>query len=135
MINIQMRYINSAVRIRNEYLTCMHQILLKEEKVNNEKKLVDIIMSELRDTYDTMNVNKNFDEKILNERLMEIEVHLKKIQSEFKPINEKMEKLKLDAKNLNKLLKEKYPNLSDAEIKTQLDPYLIKCDESFKKNN
>lgn len=130
-MKIQSRYINNAVRIRREYLTCMSQILEKEQRVNKEKKKIEEILEDLKNIYGDMESQNNFDGNTLNDRLLDIEAHIKKVQEEFTPINDKIEKLKIEAKNLNKLLKEKYPELNDIEIKEQLDPHLIKCDEQF----
>ena len=129
---IEIRYINEAIRIRREYLNCMYEITTKEEKVMKQKSELENVMNDLTSLVESMEGKKNIDGKLLNEKLLEAELNINKIQAELKPINVKIESLKKEAKNLYTIIKEKYPDLNDQDIKSQMDPHLIELNNKYK---
>lgn len=128
------RFIDEAIRIRTDYLNCMKDILTKEKRVNEHKEEIQQYLNNITEMCKKMEINKEkeLNEVSLNKKLMDIEEKIIKIQEDFIPINEKIGKLKKDAKYLYTIIKEKYPTTSDYEIKEQLDPYIIEIDKQIK---
>lgn len=58
--------------------------------------------------------------KYLRDKLSEIEESYKKLDNNINPINEEMEDLQKQEQKLYKLIKEKYPSLSDEQIIRQI---------------
>jgi len=115
-------YIESAKNIRNEFLRLSKQldsyqknsadlVIYLEKKSKELQEYSDSKISKIRDKGDINKVG----EYIMKE-LNEIEAEEQKLIRLVKPINDKIDRLKVDEANLFKQIKDKYPNLSENEI-------------------
>jgi len=126
------RYIDEAVRIRRDYLTCVYDITQKEETVMKYKIDLENSINNMDDVVKTMTESKNISNKILNEKLIDLELNINKIQNELIPINKKIKQLEIDAKKLNTIIKEKYTTLSEMDVRRILEPYLLKMESNLR---
>jgi hypothetical protein len=111
------RYINEAINIRETYLEYVKELVSKEEKLKTYKDEMEQIM-EQNTIYVENNKDKSLDviKKELQNSLIVVDVKINKINSELKPILDKMTGLQKKSSDLFISIKEKYPNLSEKEI-------------------
>lgn len=119
---IDKRFKDEAIRIRKEYLVCMQKILEKEEKINVEKNNIEKLINEMTELCNMKDMNNS----ALNDKLLDIEEKIKKIQEEFIPINNVIEELKKQAKFLYSNIKVKSPELSDQDIMNIINSHISK---------
>lgn len=116
-------YVKDAIRIRQQYLSSLKNILKEEDVLNQKKSEIEkikdgmgiIVNGDLHDTTKTLK---------LNVQLIKIERIIKDIQNKIRPHYESIEKLRKDADKLYTSIKEKYPNVTEDEIKEQISPYI-----------
>ena len=65
-------------------------------------------------------------QKLLNDKLIDIESNINLIKKEIVPINTTIESLKKQSSNLYSVISESYPSLSMEEIQRQVINYLTK---------
>ena len=115
-------YIESAKNIRNEFLRLSKKL---DSYQNESAKLViflEDISKQLEDYSKTdISTIKNKSDvaaagEYIVKKMTEIEEEEQKIIRLVQPINEKIDKLKVEEATLFKQLKEKYPNMTDEEI-------------------
>ena len=116
-------YINEATRIRKEYITSLKMILTEENSIKENKSEVDTLQNNM-ETIIEEDMNDITKRLKLNNDLIKIEKIIKKIQDRIKPHYDNIERLRKDADKLYNSITEKYPNLSEKEIETQIAPYL-----------
>jgi len=116
-------YINEAIRIRGEYMTSLKNILKEEGALNIKKSEIDNIQDGMEKMVesDMHDVTKRLK---LNEQLIKIERIIKNIQGKIKPHYDNIENLRVDADRLYTSIKEKYPNVTENDIKEQIAPYI-----------
>lgn len=116
-------YINEAIRIRSEYMASLKNILKEEDSLNLKKSEIDNIQNVMEEMVesDMHDVTKRLR---LNEQLIKIERIVKDIQDKIRPHYNNIEKLRIDADRLYTSIKEKYPNVTENEIKEQIAPYI-----------
>lgn len=121
--NISKQYLDEARRIRKEYLENL-------EKIKDKKPYIDQYRQEVekynRDV-ELLPESGLEGEKLESEFYSKVEKLLEKIEqieSSIKPFYEKIEQLKKDSLKLNEIIKEKYPSLSQQDIKAQIIPYV-----------
>ena len=122
---ISKQYIDTAVNIRREF-------------VNLNSKL-DNILNDLKDVADKLgNENDNlkkinadlgkFDKEtskdMIISKLLDMEKEANRLSKVYEPINDRIEQLKRDEENLYLNIKNKYPNLSDDEIVSEIRPFI-----------
>lgn len=113
------QYINEGIRIRRIYIQNLKEILKQEPLILERKakfqkiqdEMADIVNSELNDVRKTLE---------LNSRLLSIEKEINKIQDIVRPYYDAIEKLKDDTDRLYLAIKEKYPNITPAEIENEI---------------
>lgn len=116
-------YISEAVRIRQEYVGSLKNILKEEDILNEKKSEITKIQNSMEDVVES-DMNDITKRLRLNEQLIKIERIIKNIQEKISPHYENIEKLRDDADKLYTSIKEKYPNISEDEIKEQIAPYI-----------
>ena len=120
---IQERYLNEAIRIRTEYLSTLKSIQDKEILILNHKDDINNILkdsSELVANVKNKKINEEQAKVILNQKLMDIEENIIKIQNQLNPYNDKIEELKNQSKILYSTIAEKYPQMNEKEIQMKI---------------
>lgn len=122
-------YIESARSIRSEYLK-LNQELHKYE--NELKQIAQLMLDTAKDleVYRDGDMNKQKDvESVKNyifSKLDYLESESNKLAKKIEPVNEGIERLKKDELNLYQTLRTKYPNLSDNDIRQEIQKHLVK---------
>ncbi len=116
-------YINDAIRIRKEYKKSLESILNEKVPLDVKKKEIEDYQSNMENIIDE-DMNDITKRLKLNNDLQKIERIIKEIQSKIKPHYDNIEKLRTDADRLYNSIMEKYPNVTEQEIKNQIAPYL-----------
>jgi chromosome segregation ATPase len=129
---IDKQLIESAKLIRNDFLTLTNNL----NKYYDEVKELGIFFlkkaDELRE-YNDKSVKKLKNKSDLStvtnhilKEISEIEDEEKKLAKKVEEINQKMEKLKRDEMILYQTIKQRYPHLSDEQIKKEIHSHLDK---------
>ena len=125
MINmIDKQYVESARNIKNEFLSL-------SKKLDNYKGDLEKLSNFLQDTVKEL---QNITEKKVTskddltdmanklvKKLQDVELEEIKITNLVKPINDRIEKLREEENILYKSLKVKYPNMTDDDMKRELN--------------
>lgn len=119
---IDQSIIESALRIRAEYFKATDKVVTYE---NDVKKLSDYLVkvaSELTDYNNTQTKNVSIEDtkKYLLGKMDEIDGESKSLLSKITPLNEKIESLRIEWDILYAKIKEKYPDISDEIIISEL---------------
>lgn len=118
-------YIKEAKRIRFEYLNNLVYISNEEENIQN----LTLELNQIKE--DVENSDKKSD-TYYKDALFEVEKLIKKTTDKIIPFHKKIKELDKDQRNLYNNIKEKYPKLSDDDIKNYILPYIIEIDKQFK---
>ena len=128
MKKIDQKYLDDSVRIRQTYKECLFSLKEKEYKVKIYRDSITELMVEMK-SYIENTPDENFNEntqKLLNDKLIDIESNINLIKKEIVPINTTIESLKKQSSNLYSVISESYPSLSMEEIQRQVINYLTK---------
>lgn len=125
-------YIQSATSIRSEFLKLnskldeyqneLKRLVLFLEKIS--KELQDFSKNELK-KIKTKNDATKVVENIVK-KMTEIEEEEQKLIRLIKPINDKIEKLRLEETHLYEQIKEKYPTMNDTDMRREIQSHLEK---------
>ena len=118
-------YINEAVRIRKEYLDNLIYLAQEEENI---KSLTDDLNQLSKD----VEKSEKRDEKYYRDALFEVELMIRKATEKIMPYHDKTKELDKQQRTLYNTIKEKYPDLSDEEMKNIIIPHIIKVDSKYK---
>lgn len=123
---IHKHYIDSAVKIRKEYLglskkleDCGKQIKEISKNLYNKTELLD----ELKENLSQYKTPEEAQEAVF-QKLNDIDLEHKKINDIYKPINERIEELGKQEEILYENIKRAYPKLSDEEIIAEINKYI-----------
>jgi chromosome segregation ATPase len=124
---IDKQYVESARNIKSEFISLNKKLeIYKKELVNlsgfleNTIKELDLLTKkQVSSKTELTNVGEQ-----LIKKLEDVELEEKKLSSLIKPINDRIDKLREEENILYKALKQKYPNISDEELKKELHSYL-----------
>lgn len=113
------QYIKEGIRLRKSYIENLKEILKQEPSINERKKTFDEIKDEMEKiVYSDLNdVRKTL---ILNNKLMDLDKEIKKVQDIVRPYYDNIEKLKVERDRLYLAIKEKYPIITDQEIEKEI---------------
>jgi TolA-binding protein len=118
---IDKHFIDSAVEIRKEWVRLIRsldgyqlQVDKAQRAISEKKQEVEAFSKKDLSLKDPQ--VKEFVEKVFNE----VEYQANVIESKIKPLNQDIEKLKVEELRLYQSIKKTYPNLSDDEIKSQI---------------
>lgn len=127
---IQEIYLKKALNIKKEYLSIINNI---DEYEKFAKKLLSTISSKSKELLD---LQKRIDEKKVNsvdlakDELMKIIINLEEeangIESIINSMNSRIDNLKKDETSLYRELKERYPDISDKDLKEEINTYISK---------
>lgn len=125
---IDIHYIESAVKIRKEYLGlnkklegCALEIKEISKKLYSQTELLD----ELKDNLSQYKTPEEAQEAIFL-KLNDIDLEHKKINNIYKPINDRLEELGKQEEILYSNIKRAYPKLSDKDIIIEINKYINK---------
>lgn len=118
---IDKHFIDSAVEIRKEWVRLIRsldgyqlQVDKAQRAISEKKQEVEAFSKKDLSLKDPQ--VKEFVEKVFNE----VEYQANVIESKIKPLNQDIEKLKVEELRLYQSIKKTYSNLSDDEIKSQI---------------
>jgi len=122
-------YIKEAVRIRKEYL----ENLSKVNVITDEYSKLLLDLEDVKNKLDNISEKhlENVSEKQLKEMLDEIHLRTKKTFNTIKPYTQKTKELDKQQSLLYNKIKEKYPDLSDEDLYSELIPIIQVVDEEF----
>jgi len=117
-------YIEEAIRIRKEFLYNMSFIDNLEPQY--EKLLVEFEKAkEQIDDIDREGEDKRYNKDYLIDLLDKLNTHINETVNKIKPYTDAIKVLDEDHKVLYRSIKEKYPNITDEEMKESIIPYII----------
>jgi hypothetical protein len=129
---IDKRYIESAKQIRSEYLRLNEELNRYQDDVKELGEFLLRKVDELKNFNDKeIKKAKTKDElsqvtKVLVSNLTEIEDKEKIIGSKVNDINKKIERLKKDEIVLYNILREKYPEMTNEQLRDEVQSHLEK---------
>jgi predicted transcriptional regulator len=113
------QYIMEGIRLRKTYIENLKQILVQEPIIYEKKKSFDNLKDEMEGIVKS-DLNEIMKTIELNNKLNTLEKELRKIQDIIRPIYEKIETLKIERDRLYLSIKEKYPNVTNEEIESEI---------------
>jgi prefoldin subunit 5 len=125
---IDRNYINSAIKIRQEYLDLNSKILEYDSNIKKVGQKISDISSELENIKNNMSTYKSIDDvnKEVTKKLETLDKESKSIENWIIPMNQRMEELSKMETNLYIAIKEKYPDMTDEEIVNEITPFITK---------
>lgn len=121
-------YIDEAVRIRRTYLDNLAGIVRKEDEIQKYFEMIENVRKEVAE-------NENPDQEYFVKKLTEINDNIEKIRSIIIPHYDTIKKLDESQKTLYNNIKDKYPEITDDDIQSQIVPHVIPIDKEFSKKN
>ena len=116
---INKNLLNSAVRIRKKYLKVSSNMNMYNKRAKEIINILENSITKLNDIQNDINDNKGDSKEAVNkimEDINSIDEEGKRLEEMVNPMNEEIEKLQQEEQELYRLIKEKYPDLSDDEI-------------------
>jgi hypothetical protein len=113
------QYIKDGVRLRRSYIENLKEILKQEPAINDRKQAFEDLKVEMEKiVYSDLNdVRKTLE---LNNKLNILDKEIRKVQEILKPYYDSIENLKTERDRLYIAIKEKYPNITDQEIESEI---------------
>ena len=113
------QYIKDGVRLRRSYIENLKEILKQEPAINDRKQVFEDLKTEMEKiVYSDLNdVRKTLE---LNNKLNVLDKEIRKVQEILKPYYDSIENLKTERDRLYVAIKEKYPNITDQEIESEI---------------
>lgn len=112
---LDQRFINMAIKIRKDFLKSLKEATQKQEIVNH-------YLNELNELKNDLDNSKN-DEDLVS-KLRVIEQKIKAIEKEMSVLVDKRTKLEKEEIQLLEMIKERYPDITENELKEQIYPYI-----------
>lgn len=109
------KFIEQAKSIRREYSKVVKEVSNSEEKIDKYRQQLKIIEEELKG---------DIDQDKMRIKMTEIERNIKSIEEIMTPYDKKVKQLQKDADQLFENIKERYPDITEGEIKEELIPHL-----------
>jgi hypothetical protein len=121
-------YINEAIRIREEYLDNLIYIANEEEYIRG-------LSSDLQTLNDEISKSEKKDEKYYRDALFEVDLMIRKATEKINPYYDKVKELDKKQRSLYNTIKDKYPNITDDEMKKDIIPHIVKVDQRYKEKH
>jgi Mg2+ and Co2+ transporter CorA len=122
-------YIDEAKRIRKTYLKNLVEIVKKEDEIQRYFDMIEDIRKQVEENGEEAN-NEFFVKKLL-----EINDSVDKIKNVILPHYEVIKKLDDSQKTLYNNIRDKYPEITDDEIQSQVVPHILPIDKEFAEKN
>ena len=117
---IEERFIKRAVQIRKNYLKVTQDISVYETSAKNVLNTLESTLSKLNTLQESIKnkVVTNADDasKKVMSILLEVEKEGERLEKLIDPLNDEIEKLRVEENELYRLIKEKHPGITDKEI-------------------
>ncbi len=127
MVKIDDRFLKEGSRIREEYLENLEFIVNKEQEMLRIKDDLFKLITDIK-SFGTIN---EIDEELVANRIQKLDRELKDLQKSIKPKTERIDELRSDADRLYDIIKEKYPDITQDDLKDQLYPYISEIEKGF----
>lgn len=131
---IQEIFLKRAYNIRKEYLGIRHNIEDYEKNVKLLLKTLEEKSINLQDLKDKIDSNKIHDPEMAKSELlkimMELEDEINKNDGYINRLNTNIDRLKEDEISLFRDIKQRYPEMTDSEIKSEVQDYIKKLNLS-----
>lgn len=131
---IQELYLKRAASIRRDYIKIMTDIRSYENIATQLSSSLEARMKDLEGLLNKINHNKitnpETSKNELHTIMIQIEDDINKVDTSIDSLNQKIDKLKEDEISLYNEIKKSYFNLSDEEIKNEIQSYLKKLNLS-----
>jgi chromosome segregation ATPase len=120
---IDKQYVESAKNIKSEFISLNRKL---ENYKNDLKNLSDFLENTVKDLESITNNKVSSKEDLtdmankLVKKLQDVELEEIKLTNLVKPINDRIDKLREEENILYKALKEKYPTMTDEQLKNEL---------------
>lgn len=112
---LDQRFIDMAVKIRRDFLKSLKEATQKQEIVNH-------YLNELNDLKTDLENSKNNDDLV--SKLKVIEQKIRIIENEMSVLVERRSKLEKEEIKLLETIKERYPEITEDELKQQIYPHI-----------
>ena len=127
-------FLKKAVEIRKEYLKITKDIESYERSIRDLLKLIENSSSDLNDFMGKLNNNKILSSEDAKNDLLKIILNLENEynnnEKQINLLNEGVENLKKSELNLFKEIKQRYSDISDSDIKKEVQEYIAKLNLS-----
>ena len=131
---IEERFIKRAVEIRRDYVKITRDISVYESKAKQVLETLESTVAKLNNIQDKIKnkVITNADDasKKIMDVLSEVEKEGERLEKMIDPLNDQIEKLRIEENELYRLIKEKYPKISDQDIVRQIQEEIKKANLS-----
>jgi len=121
---IEELYINDAKRIREEYLNNLIYIASEEDNIKS-------LTSDLEQIGKDIEESDSKSDTFYRDALFEVEKMIKKATEKIVPYYEKIKDLDKQQRKLYNTIKDKYPNLSDDDMKNSIIPHILEIDKKY----
>lgn len=126
---IQELYLKKAAKIRKDYLSIVNDIksyeLVAKDLLNSLQLATDGLESTM-EKIDNGSIRDSERDEKLQKIFIDLEHDMNNIEKSVNKLNGSMDKLRTDEIDLHKQIKQVYFNLSDEEIKKEVQDYLVK---------
>lgn len=124
---IDKSYINAAIQIRSEYIKLTKEVEKHHNKLKEIGERFINVAGELNDIKNNLSKYPNAEsaQKDIFGKLGDIETESVRLNNLITPINNRMDDLKKQETSLYNSIKEKYPEISDDELREQLKQHLV----------
>lgn len=123
-------YLRKALNIKKDYISVISDINNYENIAKNILKVVETKLSELNDLQSKINEKKLTSVEVAKDELLKIIIDLEEesnsVELLVNNLTKKMDKLKEEEVLLFNELKAEYPNLSNSDMKIQIDKFIDK---------
>lgn len=127
-------FLKKAVEIRKEYLKITKDIESYERSIRDLLKLIENSSNDLSDFMEKLNNNKIVSSENAKNDLLKIILNLENEynnnEKQINLLNEGVENLKKSELNLFKEIKQRYSDISDSDIKKEVQEYIAKLNLS-----
>ena len=131
---IQEIFLKKAVQIRKDYLRLRSGINFYENSIKDLLKMIENKSQELNDFKEDLDKSKITDAEEAKSKLlkiiMDIENEYNNSNFQINKIDKDIEKLKQEELELFRQIKQRYPEMSDKDIKQEVQNYLEKMNLS-----
>ena len=121
-------YIDEAIRIRKTYLNNLAAIVKKEDEIQKYFLMIEDVREEVEQ-------NEAPNQDYFVKKLTEINDNIEKIKSVIMPHYDTIKKLDESQKILYDNIKDKYPEITNDDIQSQIIPHIVPIDKEFTEKN
>lgn len=131
---IEERFIKRAVEIRRDYVKITRDISVYESKAKQVLETLESTVAKLNSIQDKIKkkiiTNADDASKKIMDILSDVEKEGERLEKMIDPLNDQIEKLRVEENELYRLIKEKYPKVSDQDIVKQIQEEIKKANLS-----